>query len=183
MTLLRSISQDFQLPGDDPAGGITAQAVTSLTNPSPFSVEVGSLFLDLYYKNVYVGPVETHNLNLSAGVNTVALNGRVVPHADNQTELDVLGELFTAYINGESSPIEARGRKTEQANGETISWLSEGIAALVAQVPLQAPAPINPIKGITIDYLSLIYNETTPYNPQVFCKSPLLSLSPPLSPL
>lgn len=98
-------------------------------------------------------------------MNTVALNGRVVPHQNNETELDVLGELFTQYINGEVSQVQAVGVRTEQANGETIGWLTTGIKSLVAEVPLQAPQPINPIEGITIDYVSLVYNETEPFNP------------------
>lgn len=57
---------DFQLPGDDPRGGITVQALSSIENPSAFSVQIGSLYLDLYYKNVFLGPVETHGLNLSS---------------------------------------------------------------------------------------------------------------------
>jgi hypothetical protein len=98
----------------------------------------------------------------------VTLSGRLIPHAGNQTELDLLGELFTAYINGEVSPVEARGLSTRQSNGETISWLSQGIRALVAQIPFQSPDPINPIKGIQIDYVSLVYNQEEPFNPVLF---------------
>lgn len=101
----------------------------------------------------------------------MVLNGRLVPHQNNQTELDVLGELLTQYINGEVSSVQAIGVRTEQANGETVGWLSTGIKALVAVVPLQAPQPINPIKGITIDYISLAYNETLPYNPELSSNS------------
>ncbi|KAK0546638.1 hypothetical protein OC846_005187, partial [Tilletia horrida] len=162
---------DFQLPGDDPAGGITLAVKTSLTNPSPFGVEIGFLDLDLYYKGVYLGPASAQNLNLTAGKNVIDLTGRLVPHTNNQTELDIMGELFTGYLNGDTLPTEAYGRNTRQANGDVISWLSEGIKALVLQVPLKSPEPIEPIKTIGIDYLSLVYNETTPWSPVISSKA------------
>ncbi|KAE8229507.1 hypothetical protein CF326_g5523 [Tilletia indica] len=159
---------DFQLPGDDPEGGITLGVKTALTNPSPFGVEIGSLNLDLYYDGLYLGPGYAKNLNISSGVNVIQLDGRLVPHADNKTALAQLGKLFTAYINNEVVPAEARGVSTTMANGDTISWLSRGIKALNIKVPIQAPEPINPIQGIDINYLGLIYNKSEPWSPQVF---------------
>lgn len=57
---------NLQLPSDDPAGGITVQTITQLVNPSPFGVQVGNLAMDLFYKGMYLGPVTTQNLNLTA---------------------------------------------------------------------------------------------------------------------
>ena len=48
---------DFQLPGDDPAGGISLAVTTKLTNPSAFGVEMGTLEVDLFYKDLYLGSV------------------------------------------------------------------------------------------------------------------------------
>lgn len=48
---------DFQLPGDDPAGGISLAVTTKLTNPSAFGVEMGILMVDLYYEDLYLGYV------------------------------------------------------------------------------------------------------------------------------
>ncbi|PWN53595.1 hypothetical protein IE53DRAFT_140447 [Violaceomyces palustris] len=159
---------DFQLPGDDPEGGITFSATTTLTNPSPFGIEVGTLDLGLYYKGMYLGPASVDNVNITAGVNVLTLGGRLIPHTDNSTELDLLGELFTAYINSETVPTTARGVSVRQANGETVSWLSQGISALNILVPLKAPTPINPLKSITIGTLGLIFTPETSYNPITF---------------
>lgn len=57
---------DFQIPGDDPAGGFSVQALTSLVNPSPFGIGVGTLNLALYYEDLYLGPVSVNKLNLQA---------------------------------------------------------------------------------------------------------------------
>lgn len=46
---------DFQLPGDDPAGGITLAVTTKLTNPSAFGVEIGLLTVGLYYNDLFLG--------------------------------------------------------------------------------------------------------------------------------
>ncbi|CAO1623850.1 unnamed protein product [Parajaminaea phylloscopi] len=162
---------DFQLPGDDPRGGITTQVLTQLRNPSPFGLQLGTLNLGLYYKDMFLGQVQANDVNVTTGLNTILISGQLVPHTNNATELDLLGELFTGYINGEAVPVEARGISTALSNGKSVTWLSEGIKALKVQVPLQAPVPIDPIKGITIGYLSLIYTQEHPYNPYTFSQA------------
>lgn len=159
---------DFQLPGDDPAGGISLSVTTSLVNPSPFGVQLGTLDLGLYYQGLFLGPASTSNLNVSTGRNVITLNGRLVPHNDNATALDLLGKLFTGYINGETLPTQARGVSVRQADGQKIGWLSTGISALELAVPLKAPAPINPIKSISIGSLALVYTPETAYDPTAF---------------
>lgn len=79
-----------------------------------------------------------------------------------------MGELFTNYINSVTSPVIARGVSTLQANGDYISWLNQGIRALSTTIPFVPPTPIDPIKGIIIDYLSLVYFVDQPFNPNVF---------------
>jgi hypothetical protein len=56
---------DFQLPGDDPAGGISLAVTTKLTNPSAFGVQIGYLTVGLYYNDLFLGLVlfQTRLLN------------------------------------------------------------------------------------------------------------------------
>jgi hypothetical protein len=56
---------DVQLPGNDPAGGIQVQATALLQNPSPFGMEMGTLVMGLYYNDVYLGPMQATNVNLT----------------------------------------------------------------------------------------------------------------------
>lgn len=56
---------NFQLPGDDPAGGISTTAISQLNNPSPFNLQIGTLDLDLFYKGMFIGPVSATGLNLT----------------------------------------------------------------------------------------------------------------------
>ncbi|UZJ55969.1 hypothetical protein CBS101457_005289 [Exobasidium rhododendri] len=159
---------DVQLPGDDPAGGIQVSATATLINPSPFGIEIGTLGLDLYYNDLYLGPVSADGVNLTAGLNILTLNGRLIPYANNQSALNQLGELFTNYINSVPSIVIARGRTAVKPDGQVVTWLATGITALASEIPFLPPTPINPIKGITIDYISLVYSQELPYNPDLF---------------
>lgn len=160
---------DFQLPGNDPQGGITFQALTSLVNSSPFAIQVGYLDVGLYYKDMYLGPATTSGpINITTGPNTILLLGHLTSHSSNETELNLLGELFTTYINGGVAPVIARGEAVTLENGDKISWLSQGIRALSINVPLQSAQSIGPIKSIEIDEFSIIFTEDQPWTPSAF---------------
>lgn len=62
----------------------------------------------------------------------------------------------------------AKGVSTTQANGDVIGRLSQGIRTLNTLITFVPPEPIDPIKGIIINYLSLVYFIDLPYNPDVF---------------
>ncbi|GAA5914535.1 uncharacterized protein JCM6883_003197 [Sporobolomyces salmoneus] len=158
---------DFQLPGDDPAGGISLSVQTKLTNPSAFGVEIGVLSVSLYYGDLLLGPAQTTgSVNLTAGVNYIHLVGRLLPYADDPAALAQLGTLFSAYLNGETIPVQARGLSIDLPGDQNIAWLTAGIQALVLNVPLRAPqGRIAPIKAITIEELSLGFDPANPYAP------------------
>ena len=82
-------------------------------------------------------------------------------------ELAVLGQLFTQYINSETSPVVAQGLSTVQNDNRSISWLSEGVQALRLDVPFKSPSPINPIQSIDLNIggLSLMFSEAQPWAP------------------
>lgn len=94
---------DFQLPGDDPAGGISLAVTTKLTNPSAFGVQLGSLAVNLFYDGLFLGPaVSTSAVNLTSGVNYINLVGRLVDYSGNHTALD---QLSTASFSPRDSLI------------------------------------------------------------------------------
>ncbi|WFD30560.1 hypothetical protein MSPP1_001581 [Malassezia sp. CBS 17886] len=157
---------DFQLPSADPQGGLTFFATTLLDNPSPFGFQLGRLEVSLYSGGMLLGPGFSNNVNVTPGVNIVPLQGRLLPHFDNSTELDALGVIFTRYINGDVVPTSVFGDGVVATTGQTPSWLSTGIKSLHLNVPLKSPVPINPIKSITIKQFNLTYDEHTgPYSP------------------
>lgn len=108
----------------------------------------------------------TSSVNLTAGVNYIHLVGRLLPYTDNPAALAQLSTLFSSYLNGDTIPVQARGLSIDLPGDENISWLTAGIQALTLNVPLRSPTGrIAPIKGITIEQLSLQFDPATPYAP------------------
>ncbi|KAJ7647487.1 hypothetical protein FB45DRAFT_200334 [Roridomyces roridus] len=156
--------QDFQLPSDNPAGGIDFVAVTNLTNPSPFSLNLGTVVFALNYQNVFLGTGTSTDTVIQPGSNNITLKGVLEPQT-KQANLDVVSQLFTNYLNSIPSPVIATGMSTLQSDGSAISWLSTGLQALDLNVPLVPPEPINPINSISIGNFDLAFNADAPWAP------------------
>lgn len=156
---------DFQLPADDPAGGIKFVATTGLNNPSAFNVNLGTVLFDLSYKGLYLGTGSGVDTVIQPGGNNITLKGTLVRQTGTES-LAKTSELFTQYLNGEDSDVVATGRSSVQADGKVISWLSTGLTALQLQVPFKAPGgPISPIKTINIGDMALAFSEQNPWAP------------------
>lgn len=69
--------QDLQLPSDNPEGGIDFVAVNQLTNPSAFSLDLGTVVFALSYKDVPLGQGSSFNTVI---VNYAAPLVLFVPH-------------------------------------------------------------------------------------------------------
>ena len=84
--------------------------------------------------------------------------------------------LFTNFLNGISSPVIAQGLSTFQADGSSISWLSQGLQDLKLDVPFKSFTPINPIQSISIADLALQFDQQLPFDPQAESNSVQASL-------
>ncbi|KAH9835153.1 uncharacterized protein C8Q71DRAFT_764402 [Rhodofomes roseus] len=157
------VLEDFQLPSDA-ANGINFVAKTSLDNTSPFQVDLGTCVFALSYREVSLGEGTSTGLTLTAGNNSVDMSGVLVKHT-NETELVVMGELFTQYLNSEISPVIAKGVSSRQSDGAAVSWLSAGLEALSLTVPFKPNAPINPIQSIDVPYMTLGFTPETAWQP------------------
>ncbi|KAH7875192.1 uncharacterized protein C8R40DRAFT_1170817 [Lentinula edodes] len=186
------------LPSDDPAGGINFEATTTLNNPrpvdfyllssmrhlfsfyfcSPFSLNLGTVVFDLSYKDVYLGTGSGSNTT-GAAKNDITLSGTLVPQSGDNN-LTVVSELFTNYLNGDSSDVIATGKSTLQTDGTAISWLSQGLEALQLHVPfVSLSGAISPIKSIDIGDLALGFAEETPWAPSAQSQTVQASLQLP----
>ncbi|EGO25193.1 hypothetical protein SERLADRAFT_448192 [Serpula lacrymans var. lacrymans S7.9] len=172
------VLEDLQLPSDSPDGGINFVAVTSLNNTSPFALDLGTVVFDLAYQGVYLGTGTGTNTNLYPGANNITLNGRLVPQTSD-SDLAVVSELFTNYINFDNSPVIASGKSTLQSDGSTISWLSQGLQSLALNVPFKSTSPINPIQSIQIGSLALGFTADTAWMPQADSNSVQASMKLP----
>ena len=158
------VLKNFVLPGVDPNGGLKFSTTTTLTNQSPFTVDLGTVAFDLEFDGVNLGRGTSSGVVVNPGDNDVTLAGTMVTQT-RAADLEKVGKLFTAYLNGDAAPVIARGVSTTQADGTKISWLSEGITALTLQVPLKAPNAINAIQSIEIGYLNLTFTDDTAWAP------------------
>ncbi|TFK54041.1 hypothetical protein OE88DRAFT_1732763 [Heliocybe sulcata] len=157
--------KDLQLPSDNPAGGINYVTDTVLNNPSPFELALGTVVFDLYYKSVFLGTGTGYNVEMTPGTNDINLSGTLIPHNDT-SELNVVSELFTNYLNGVSSPVVAIGGATLQANGAPISWLTAALQHLQLTVPFKnVNGAISPIKSIGIGSFALAFSRDTSWSP------------------
>lgn len=111
----------------------------------------------------------------SPGQVNITLDGVLVPHNDSSDELASLSKLFTAYLNGDTSPVVATGRSVLlPPNNQSISWLTEGVTALSLNVPFKNPTvdgPLGPIKSITIGDMALEFNASDPWAPLTTTRS------------
>ena len=99
------------------------------------------------------------------GLNNITLSGVLVPQTTT-ANLAAVSQLFTNYINFESSPVIAVGKSTMQPDGSQISWLSQGLQSLQLTVPFKPSAPINPIRSIQIESMALAFTPETAWTPR-----------------
>ncbi|CAA7259257.1 unnamed protein product [Cyclocybe aegerita] len=158
------VLRDFQLPSDNPEGGINFVAVTELVNPSPFSIDLGTVVFALSYEGVALGLGTGTGTKINPGNNTITLSG-TLERQTQPSDLVIVSQLFTRYLNGESSPVIAKGRSTLQSDGSSISWLSQGLQDLELNVPFKAFAAIDPIRSVTIGEMELQFSQDQPWSP------------------
>lgn len=170
--------EDLQLPSDDPQGGIDFIAVTQLSNPSPFALNLGTVRFSLTYQGAYLGIGTGINTQIVPGNNNITLKGVLIPQTD-PSSLAAVSQLFTNYINFESSPVIAAGQSTLQSDGTTISWLSQGLQALQLTVPFKSTSPINPIQSIEIGSMALTFTPETAWTPRTDSDSVQASMKLP----
>ncbi|KAI0321180.1 hypothetical protein OF83DRAFT_1280620 [Amylostereum chailletii] len=170
---------DFQMPSDSPEGGINFVTVTQLNNPSPFQLGLGTVVFNLTYNGVFLGVGTGFNTSITPGLNNITLAGVLVPHNGSDSELAIVSDLFTRYLNFESSPVIAQGLSTLQNDNTTISWLSKGLHALKLNVPFQSPNPINPIQAISIGNFDIAFSEQDMWTPVANTRSVQASMQLP----
>ncbi|KAJ7594702.1 hypothetical protein C8J56DRAFT_446479 [Mycena floridula] len=163
------ILKDFQMPSDNPSGGINFIATTQLNNSSPFALNLGTVVFSLSYQDLFLGIGTGTDTVIVNGSNDIVLKGVLVPQ--NGSNLATVSQLFTNYINSSPSTVVATGMSTLQADNSSISWLSTGLTALHLDVPFSPMVPLNPINAVSIGDFSLQFSEETPWAPAVESKT------------
>lgn len=102
--------ETFDLPSNDPAGGIHLTLQTTVTNPSQVGVELTSFAFANFFQNVHIGPAATSQAFSLSPLQTIPLplTGRLIPQ-DSQAGLDAVSAMFNGFIHGKDSDIVVQG--------------------------------------------------------------------------
>ena len=156
----------FTMPGDAPNNaGAYVELVTSMNNPSPIGMVLGTLVLDMFFNGTYLGQVTAKDAVLVGGSpSPLTLEGTLFRQT-NQTDLNNVGVLMSNFLAGKVTMTSAKGVSVKPDGVNAVSWLSNGLMALTLNVPLQSPTPLNVIRDISIKDMAMVFNASTPYVP------------------
>lgn len=84
------IINSFDLPSNDPAGGISLSLQTTITNPSSVGVALSTIGFRNFFGSTFIGPAAGTDVNLTPKATIqLPLTGRLVPQSDAQGLADV----------------------------------------------------------------------------------------------
>ncbi|KAF9426865.1 hypothetical protein BGZ94_005885 [Podila epigama] len=157
---------NFDLPSDAAGGqGINMAIDTAMNNPSPIGVTLGTVLLSISTGNTTLGQVKATGASLFGKSESILnLTGIMVPQTTPE-DLAAVSSVFSSYIAGKAAPTTARGVSVLPDGVNEVSWLSSGFKALALKVALQAPEPLNVIKGIELGAMGMNWTNTDEYAP------------------
>ncbi|ORX55704.1 hypothetical protein DM01DRAFT_1321012, partial [Hesseltinella vesiculosa] len=160
--------QSFNLPSNGPNNtGIVVELGTIMNSPSPVSIALGTIKLNIGYQGVNLGTVTGQGVTLQSGQNPIQLNGVIEP-LSNQADLDKVGDMFSKYVTGNVAQTSAVGVSCAPDGANSIQWLSEAFTSLTLNVGLQNQGgPLKIIKGVSMGYLDLAFSAQNPYSPTI----------------
>ncbi|KAG9070106.1 hypothetical protein KI688_009437 [Linnemannia hyalina] len=156
----------FTMPGDAPNnGGAYVRLVTSMNNPSPIGMVLGTMVLDMFYQGTFLGQVTAQNAVLVGGSPSPLVLEGILVRQTNQTDLDNVSVLMSNFLGGKVTMTSAKGVSVKPDGVTAVSWLSNGLMALTLSVPLVSPIPLNVISDINIKDMGMVFNPANPYAP------------------
>jgi hypothetical protein len=104
------VVNSFDLPANDPAGGIHLTLDTSITNPSQVGVALSSIGFENFFGGTDIGPVTSNGSFVLSPLSTVGLGlvGRLIPQTE-QSGLDAVSEIFNRFVHGMDSNVSVHG--------------------------------------------------------------------------
>ncbi|WFD34248.1 hypothetical protein MCUN1_001085 [Malassezia cuniculi] len=146
----------YDLPYNDPAGGIHLTANAVVINPSQIGVQLSRFGTSVYSNNTNLGPTSAQSgFTMQPLSNTsIPLAGRLV-HQDSDEGLAVLSQIFTDVVHGQSIPVTIKGL---YAGPSEVTWLNEGIKALTTNASLPA-MHFTVLQSISMNQLTLDFTQ------------------------
>ncbi|KAF9287309.1 hypothetical protein BGZ88_008677 [Linnemannia elongata] len=162
----------FTLPGDAPDGnGALVSIQATIPNPSPIGMVLGTITLDVTFQSTYIGRVVAKNVTLVGG-QPMALNleGQLFKQT-TPLGLEELSLLMSNYLADKPTLATGKGVSVFPDGVHAVSWLTNAITATTLMVPLKAVQPLDVIKNIKINDMSLAFDQSKPWSPTVISNS------------
>lgn len=124
----------FDLPANDPTGGVQLTLATTLVNPASVGIALSTIRFENFFGATNIGPVSSVGAFTLLPKSTIALPlaGRLIPQL-SQAGLDDVSTIFNAFIHGIPSNLIVAGSNAGPAD---CSWLNAGIKKLAIAVVL-----------------------------------------------
>ena len=152
----------YDLPSNDPAGGIHLTAEATIENPSQVGIQLSRFGTTAWRNNTDLGPVAAQGEFILQPLSrvTLPLAGRL-QHQSSKHDLATLSQTFTDVVHGKTIPVQIHG---EYAGPSDVTWLNEGIKLL--QISSHLPARhFNVIKAIELNEMTLMFTEKSAWAP------------------
>ncbi|KAJ8663466.1 hypothetical protein O0I10_000706 [Lichtheimia ornata] len=151
----------FDLPSNDPAGGITLTANTSIVNPSQVGFQLSGAGFNAIYKDISLGPLASDGAaNFPPkGTADLKMKGRLVKQ-DSKEGIDAVTEVFKNYLAAKDTPLTITGESGSGPNGE-VSWLTAGFKTIKIENVIM-PGPESPpelIPAITMKNMQIDFTK------------------------
>lgn len=124
----------FDLPSNDPAGGVTLTLQTTITNPSSVGVALSTIGFQNFFGSTNIGPASSTGAFALTPKSTInlPLAGRLIPQTTSQGLQDV-STIFNGFLHGVPALLVVAGNNAGPAD---CTWLNEGIKTLKVPVIL-----------------------------------------------
>ncbi|KAG5340679.1 hypothetical protein C0989_000829 [Termitomyces sp. Mn162] len=161
--------QTFDLPSNDPSGGIHLTLEATTANPSQVGISLNSIGFDTFVGDVLVAPVlSTGAVNLAPeSSSNLSLVGRLIPQTSD-TGLSTVSGIFNNFVQGKDSNVEVRG---SSAGPKDVTWLNEGIKSLRIATVFPNRGVQTIINTIGLNELQLLFTKDTAYSPSASSQS------------
>ncbi|KAI8337106.1 hypothetical protein BC941DRAFT_353316 [Chlamydoabsidia padenii] len=171
--------QSFNLPANDPTGGILVELGTVMKSPSPIGIQLGTIQLNIGYQGVNLGMVSATNVTLVKDDNTIPLKGSIKP-LSNPADLEKVGTMFSTYVSGGVAQTSATGVSAAPDGHTPINWLTEAFKSVQLNVGLaNQGGPLKIINAVSMGYLDLKFDASNPYAPTVSAPNVVADFSIP----
>ncbi|SPO25553.1 uncharacterized protein UTRI_03023_B [Ustilago trichophora] len=151
----------LDIPQDSPQGGAIVDAVGSLVNPSPFSIQLGNADLQMLYRDMPIAEASIKDFHLGNGNNTIPVQGRIY-RQEGAENLEKLSDLVSILTNNDAAPVAIRVNPTSP---NTPSWVKAAVDELKLVVPVRLPEPFNPLKRVSVGAMDVLVDPANSYAP------------------